>query len=106
MIESIGEVMRQSIVQQVRSTTFFSVLADETTDSGCKEQLSICVRYVHDEILHEEFLVFIEVTDLTGHGLGNTIYLFYFLFKNLLVDISILSKISHTNIKNWHGAAY
>ena len=65
--------MRQSIVQQVRSTTFFSVHADETTDSGRKEQLSICVRYVHDEILHEEFLDFIEVTDLTGHGLGNTI---------------------------------
>ena len=49
------------------------MLADETTDAGQKEQLSICLRYLGGGKMCEEFLDFTEVTDLTGHGLGNQI---------------------------------
>ena len=73
LISSIGHVIGQAVVKRVRSARFFSVLADETTDSGRKEQLSLCLRYVADGKLCEDFLDFTEVTDLTGHGLGNSI---------------------------------
>ena len=65
--------MVQSLVQRVRCARFFSVLADETTDAGRKEQLSISLRFVEEDKFHEEFLCFTEVTDLTGRGLGFTI---------------------------------
>ena len=65
--------MVQSLVQRVRCARFFSVLADETTDAGRKEQLSISLRFVEEGKFHEEFLCFTEVTDLTGRGLGFTI---------------------------------
>lgn len=65
--------MVQSLVQRVRCARFFSVLADETTDAGRKEQLSISLRFVEEGKLQEEFLCFTEVTDLTGRGLGFTI---------------------------------
>ncbi|KAL5496899.1 hypothetical protein EMCRGX_G013272 [Ephydatia muelleri] len=42
-------------------------------DAGRKEQLSISLRFVEEGKLHEEFLCFTEVTDLTGRGLGFTI---------------------------------
>ena len=73
LISCIGQHMVQSLVQRVRCTRFFSVLADETTDAGRKEQLSISLRFVEEGKLHEEFLCFTEVTDLTGRGLGFTI---------------------------------
>ena len=73
LISCIGELMIKSVVNRVKAAKYFSVLADETTDAGRKEQLSICVRYVGGGKLCEEFLGFSEVTDLTGHGLGNKI---------------------------------
>ena len=73
LISCIGQHMVQSLVQRVRCARFFSVLADETTDAGRKEQLSISLRFVEEGKLHEEFLCFTEVTDLTGRGLGFTI---------------------------------
>jgi hypothetical protein len=56
-----------------KAPEFFSILADETTDASGKEQLSISVRYLQDYKLHEDFLQFVEVTDLTGKGLANTL---------------------------------
>ena len=73
LISCIGELMIKSVVNRVKAAKYFSILADETTDAGRKEQLSICVRYVGGVKLCEEFLGFSEVTDLTGHGLGNKI---------------------------------
>ena len=52
----------------------FSVLADETADIAGLEQLSLCARYVsHDLQIHEDFLQFVEVHDVTGNGLANSI---------------------------------
>ena len=73
LISCIGQHMVQSLVQRIRCARFLSVLADETTDAGRKEQLSISLRFVEEGKLHEEFLCFTEVTDLTGRGLGFTI---------------------------------
>ena len=48
------------LVQQCQQAKFFSVLADETTDVSSSEQMSICVRYVHEEdctwTVREDFL--------------------------------------------------
>ena len=46
LISCIGQHMVQSLVQRVRCARFFCVLADETTDAGRKEQLSIYLRFV------------------------------------------------------------
>ena len=40
LISGIGEVMMQSVDHCVNATKLFSVLADEITDAGWKEQLS------------------------------------------------------------------
>lgn len=53
----------------------FSVLADETSDISNKEQLTICVRYVHLEQkkIREDFLQFVKVNDVYGKALAQTI---------------------------------
>jgi len=56
----------------VNAAKCFTVLADETTDSGRKEQLAVCVRYVHvDDYgkpqLREDFVGFDDVSaDVTA----------------------------------------
>ena len=54
----------------MRQARYFSLLADETTDSSHKEQLCICLRYLYKDKLIEGFLCFAKADDLTGFGLA------------------------------------
>ena len=49
-------VLRQ-LTAEVAGAQFFSVMVDETTDNTQREQLSICVRYVTDNLTAEELFV-------------------------------------------------
>lgn len=75
IIEASAEVIKEKLVASINNNQFFSVLADETTDISCKEQLSICIRYM-DTIkseVKESFIDFLHVTDLTGKGIAEKI---------------------------------
>ena len=51
--------------------------ADETTDSGQRKQLCVCLRFVCQidgkHFIREEFIQFQAATNLTGEGLGESI---------------------------------
>ena len=77
-IEIIGDHIRGKILKELKASKFFSVLADETSDVSNIEQLSILVRYVHEDVIGEPsvkevFLGFCEATDLSGEGLSRLI---------------------------------
>ena len=76
IIAASGELLQQSIVERVNASPCFSVLADETADVSNTEQLSVCVRYTFKGNLHEDFLGFTPVSDLTGQGLASSILQF------------------------------
>ena len=74
LISNIATVMTREIVTEVTKSKFFSLLADETTDTGGVEQLSVCLRYVTDaSTVRERFLSFQKVYDITGAGLAKTL---------------------------------
>lgn len=73
LISSCGFVILNKILQDLKQSQYFSVLADETTDNSHAEQLSLSIRYVKDNLVTEQFLKFVHVTDLTGVGLATTI---------------------------------
>ena len=56
----------EKIEEQIKDTDFYSVIADETTDSSTKNQLSLILRYVHEGILVEKFLGFSNVSEQSG----------------------------------------
>lgn len=59
IIDCMGNHIRSNIVEDVAKSPFFSIMADETTDAGTVEQLSICVRYLSGLEVREEFLGFV-----------------------------------------------
>lgn len=75
LINIFGHLIQSKIVENVRKSVFYSVLADETTDISQIEQFSLCVRYVEYQTfkIREDFLTFVPVYDVTGAGLANTI---------------------------------
>lgn len=68
IIESIGEVVRKDILDDVKNSKFYSILCDETTDISTKEQMSMCLRYVDlkTSSLKEDFVGFVEMQGTTG----------------------------------------
>ena len=71
MIAIGGDIIRRKLLEVVRKTGFFSVIADEATDTANDEQLSICVRFLDGGSLHEKFLAFHECqSGVTGEAIA------------------------------------
>ena len=74
LITICGNVVRDKILQDIRSASYFSVIADEATDSTNVEQLSICIRYWCEEAPTEKFVGFVKCdTGVTGEAIADNI---------------------------------
>jgi hypothetical protein len=61
-------------VQRVHEARYFTILADETTDAGKKEELSISLRYVINGNVRENFISFTPLgIDTTGAAIAEVI---------------------------------
>ena len=73
LLNVIGDAVRDSIVQEVKSAQHYCVIADEVTDAANHEELSIVLRYLLNDKVMEVFVDFIEVERITGKILGDAI---------------------------------
>ena len=73
LIAVIGNKIRGDILNEVRSAKFYSIIADEVTDTANKEVLSLVLRYVSDGEIREVFVDFLQVERITGRVLGEAI---------------------------------
>ncbi|KAF0688861.1 zinc finger MYM-type protein 1-like, partial [Aphis craccivora] len=65
----------QHLVKNINAAKSFTILSDETSDISKKEQLTLCIRYVNSgkKKLREDFLQFVEVKNMSGKALADTI---------------------------------
>jgi len=66
-------VLRPNVVKAVNASPFWSIMADESTDSATMEQLGVYVRYID----MEKFKItenFLEVKQVTGHPNASNIF--------------------------------
>ena len=63
IMNELIKLMRNSILRRVIANIktcepcWYSIIADETADITCKEQMNVCIRYVNDEyVVNEESL--------------------------------------------------
>ena len=67
-----GEVITETLVNEIKDVNIFTVLADEATDCSIMEQMAIVLRFInHFFKVKEEFLGFIPCTNgLSGEALS------------------------------------
>lgn len=76
IINIIGNQIRTAIVDKCNASNFFALIADETTDTSTREQVSVCLRYIQrdsfsgDVSIKEDFLDFVMATSTTGEHLA------------------------------------
>ena len=74
IIKVLGNHVLQSITKELQSSAFLTVMADETTDCSNKEQVTMVVRHVADNLeVHEEFLGLFPVKSTDATTLTNVI---------------------------------
>jgi hypothetical protein len=55
LIHICGASIQTQKVTKIKNAVFFSILADETCDISRIEQISLCVRYIQDCRIREDF---------------------------------------------------
>lgn len=73
ILECLSDMVRESIIQEVKDSEVFSVIADETKDLKKSEPLSLELRYYYDGAVHESFLDFQRASELDAAGLSKKI---------------------------------
>lgn len=73
IIDACNDIITKKLIIDVNEAKAFVVLADETTDISNKEQLTLCVRYVKNDNICENFLKFVHITSTTGAALAKSI---------------------------------
>ena len=70
-VEIVGETMRDSVLQEMKSSKFMTILIDGSTDSSVKEKELMYVSYVSAEqgCVQAHFLALKDVADCTATGL-------------------------------------
>ena len=69
----MGNHIRKDIIEEVKTSKFYTLIADEVTDASNHEQLSICLRYVHEVKVKEVFVSSKSVERITGESLSDAI---------------------------------
>ena len=75
LITCCGDVILDKILSEVKNNTFFSILADEASDSSNKEQMSLVLRFVDGSFnIREEFVQYIHCDEgLSGKDLKSVL---------------------------------
>ena len=73
LIEVIGKHVRNDIIDEVKTSKYYTLIADEVSDSSNKEQLSITLRYVFGDVVKKMFVGFVSVERITGESLAGAI---------------------------------
>ena len=85
MIQVLGDHILHKILISVKEAKYFSVIADEMTDSSNKEQLAVVLRYVNraDTCIREDLVSFLECSGgISGQALSETLLAIDFLTKH------------------------
>ncbi|XP_062521172.1 zinc finger MYM-type protein 1-like [Corticium candelabrum] len=92
LIELAGVEVRDKILEDAHAAKWFSLMADECTDTANVEQMSVCIRFVDDSVpgqvqVREEFLGFVKLDCADALSIFNAIVNF---MKECNLDIRYL----------------
>ena len=72
LIKCFGQVISEKIINDIKESKFFTIIADEAADSSHKEQMALVLRFVDKNMdVREEFIAFLQCKwGLSGENLA------------------------------------
>ena len=73
MLQIMALSILRDLVHRIKSSVFYSIMADETADASNREQIVIVIRHVSDELVpHEEFTGLAKVPSIDANTVKET----------------------------------
>ena len=69
LLECMGDAIRESIVEEVKDSLYFAIVADEVTDISGWEQLGVAIRFVKNGLPVEKLIKFVACESIKGKDL-------------------------------------
>ena len=74
LLQVMSNLVLREMLTEIKSADFYSIMADETSDSSNAEQLVICLRWVDNNLeTHEDFVGLYSLSDLRADTMTNAI---------------------------------
>lgn len=73
LVNIMASIVREQISTEIQQADHFALMVDETKDVSKKEQISIVLRYLNKDTIHEEFLDFVPADGLDAQSLLTTV---------------------------------
>ena len=73
LLEAIDTWLDRKLMESLRSSPYFSVLADECVDISTTEELSICCRWIVNGKPEEHFLTVLHISALDAANISDAI---------------------------------
>lgn len=70
---SISHVLKSSLVDDIKSSDFYGLMLDESTDITVQKRLSVCIRYVKSGEAVTQFLCNVSIEDGKAYTLVNCV---------------------------------
>ena len=70
----MAEWVLKTIISEVKTARYYTLIVDETKDVSKQEQLSLVLRYVYEGVVHERFISYTHCEEL--HASALTSYIF------------------------------
>ena len=70
IINIAAQLLKKKFVEKIRAAKYFSLMADESTDLACREQVSVCARVSFKLEVEEFFLGFHDTASTTGDSIA------------------------------------
>ena len=69
VLSILADMIRTDIIAEIQKSYYFSLMCDESRDSGKREQISLCLRYVSDGVMKEKFYNFFRAEGLGAEAI-------------------------------------
>lgn len=100
-LSSISHHIEQGLLSRLRKSQFLSIMADESTDTASKEEMSICARWIEGGKAEEHFLGILRARKVDAKSLAR--YLLDFL-RDKSIDIKTLRGLGFDGASTMSGA--
>ncbi len=64
LLKSISHQFENDLLTRLKASPYYSIMADESTDTSSKEELSVCARWIEDGKAVEHFLGIVHAPDI------------------------------------------
>ena len=83
LVDLMSKQVLSKLMLDIKKSPFYSIIADEYNDISNKEQLSLCIRWVHPETFEvfEHFVGFYQIRDIKSDTIVEAIKIYWFGYK-------------------------